>query len=117
MKYMMLIYQGTTATPGDADWESVPDHVKASVYADYKAINEDGRVASGERIQSPEMASTVRVNDGEMLVTDGPFAEIKDAIGGYFFLEAENLDAALELAARVSAARMGGAVEVRPLAA
>jgi hypothetical protein len=72
-------------------------------------------VATGERMQPPEMASTVRVKDGETLVTDGPFAETKDAIGGYFFLDADNLDDAIELAARVPAARMGGAVEVRPI--
>ena len=55
------------------------------------------------------------MQDGQALITDGPFAEIKEAIGGYFLLEADDLDAALELAARVPAARMGGAVEVRPI--
>jgi len=115
MKYMMLIYQGTTPTPSDAEWERLPDDVKGAVYAGYKAINEDPRVATGERMQPPEMASTVRVKDGETLVTDGPFAETKDAIGGYFFLDADDLDDAIELAARVPAARMGGAVEVRPI--
>ena len=115
MKYMMLIYQGTTPTPRDSEWEGLSDEVKGAVYAGYKAINEDPRVATGEQMQPPEMASTVRVKDGETLVTDGPFAETKDAIGGYFFLEADNLDDAIELAARVPAAFMGGAVEVRPI--
>jgi hypothetical protein len=115
MKYMMLIYQGTTPTPRDAEWEGLSDEVKNGVYADYKAINENPRVTSGEQMQAPEMASTVVVKDGETLVTDGPFAETKDAIGGYFFLEAENLDEAIELATRVPAARMGGAIEIRPL--
>ena len=115
MKYMMLIYQGTTPTPLDAEWEGLADDVKGVVYAGYKAINEDARVVTGEQMQPPEMASTVRVKDGETLVTDGPFAETKDAIGGYFFLEGDNLDDAIELAARVPAAFMGGAVEVRPI--
>src|SRR5579859_7766019 len=113
MRYMMLIYQGTTPTPGSAEWEGLSDEAKGAVYADYQAINQDPRVAVGERMQAPEMASTVRVNDGQTLVTDGPFAETKDAVGGYFFFDADNLDDAIEIAARVPAARMGGAVEVR----
>jgi hypothetical protein len=115
MKYMMLIYQGSTPTPRDAEWETLPDEVKNGVYADYKAINENPSVTPGEQMQSPETASTVRVSDAQTLVTDGPFAETKDAIGGYFFVEADNLDDAIEIAATVPAARMGGAVEVRPL--
>ena len=63
----------------------------------------------------PESATTVRVQDGRALTTDGPFAETKEALGGYFFLEADNLDEAIEMAARVPAARLGGAVEIRPL--
>jgi hypothetical protein len=66
-------------------------------------------------MQAPETATTVRVADGKTLTTDGPFAEIKEAIGGYLFFEADNLDAAIELAARIPSAGMGGAIEVRPL--
>ena len=66
-------------------------------------------------MQSPETATTVRVEDGKTLTTDGPFVAVKEALGGYFFFEADDLDAAIELAARVPAARMGGAVEVRPV--
>jgi hypothetical protein len=66
-------------------------------------------------MQPPETATTVRVQDGKTLTTDGPFVEIKEAIGGYFFFEADDLDAAIEVASRVPAASMGGAVEVRPL--
>jgi hypothetical protein len=66
-------------------------------------------------MQPPETATTVRVQEGKTLTTDGPFVELKEAIGGYFFFEADDLDAAIDLAARVPAARMGGAVEVRPL--
>ena len=63
----------------------------------------------------PEMATTVRVQNGNTLTTDGPFVEIKEAIGGYLFFEADDLDAAIELAAGIPAARLGGAIEVRPL--
>jgi hypothetical protein len=63
---------------------------------------------------SPEMATTVRVQDGQTLTTDGPFVELKEAIGGLFTLEADDLDAAIAVASRVPAARLGGAVEIRP---
>ena len=67
-------------------------------------------------MQPPETATTVRVQDGRTLTIDGPFVEIKEAIGGYCFVEADDLDAAIELASRIPAASMGGAIEVRPLA-
>ena len=63
----------------------------------------------------PETATTVRVQDGRTLTTDGPFVELKEAIGGYLFYEADDLDAAIELAARIPAASMGGGIEIRPL--
>jgi hypothetical protein len=71
-------------------------------------------VTPGTGLDVPETATTVRVENGKMLVTDGPFVDIKEAIGGYLFFEADDLDAALELAAKIPAARLGGAVEVRP---
>ena len=64
---------------------------------------------------TPEMATTVRVDNGETLTTDGPFVAVKEALGGYLVFEADNLDAAIELASRIPAARLGGAVEVRPI--
>ena len=70
----------------------------------------------GIGMQPPEIATTVRVEDGETLTTDGPFVAVKEALGGYFLFEADDLDAAIELASRIPAARMGGAVEVRPVA-
>jgi hypothetical protein len=116
MKYMMLIYQGTTPTPPSEEWESLSDEAKGAVYAGYKALNETEGVTPGMQMQPPEVATTVRVKDGETLTTDGPFVEIKEAVGGYFHLEADDLDAAIEVASRVPAARMGGAIEVRPIA-
>ena len=116
MKYMLLIHQGTTPTPHDPDaWARLSEDEKAAVFADYQAINETPGVTSGVQMQPPEMATTVRVQDGRTLSTDGPFVEIKEAIGGYLFFEADDLDAAIELAARIPAARMGGASEVRPI--
>jgi hypothetical protein len=94
---------------------ALPDEQKAAVYGAYKALNEASGVTPGVRMEPPETATTVRVRDGKTLTTDGPFAEIKEAIGGYLLFEADDLDAAIELAARIPAASMGGAIEVRPL--
>jgi hypothetical protein len=116
MKYMLLIHQGTTPLPGSEEWERLSEDEKGTVYADYKAINETPGVTPADaQMQPPETATTVRVQDGRTLTTDGPFVETKEALGGYLFFEADDLDSAIELAARIPAARMGGAIEVRPL--
>ena len=116
MKYMLLIHQGDTPLPGSDEWESLSDDEKQAVYRDYKAINETpGVTPATAQMQSPETATTVRVENGETLTTDGPFVSVKEALGGYLFLEADDLDAAIELAARIPAARLGGAIEVRPV--
>jgi hypothetical protein len=79
------------------------------------AIAELAETVGGAELQPVATATTVRVESGGTVTTDGPFAETKEVLGGYFLLEAEDLDAALDVAARVPAARLGGAVEVRPL--
>ncbi len=114
MKYMLLIHQGTTPTPGSEEWESLSEDQKNAVYGAYKALNETRGFTPGVQMQPPETATTVRVQDGRTLTTDGPFVAVKEALGGYLVFEADDLDAAIELAARIPAARMGGAVEVRP---
>jgi hypothetical protein len=116
MKYMLLIHQGDTPTPRDPDaWARLPEDEQNAVFADYKAINETPGVTPGQQLADPETATTVRVEDGKTLTTDGPFVAVKEALGGWFLFEADDLDAAIELAARVPAARLGGAVEVRPI--
>jgi hypothetical protein len=116
MKYMLLIHQGTTPTPRDPEaWARLSEQEQQAVFADYQAINENPGVTSGLQLDEPETATTVRVEDGKTLTTDGPFVELKEAIGGYLFFEADDLDAAIELAARIPAARLGGAIEVRPI--
>ena len=117
MKYMLLIHQGSAPTPYTDDWESVPEDEKQAVYRDYQAINENPNVTPGVQLQPPETATTVRVESGETLTTDGPFVAIKEALGGYLVLEADDLDAAIELASQIPAARMGGAIEIRPIGA
>jgi hypothetical protein len=115
MKYMLLIHQGSTPLPGSEAWDQLSDAQRQAVYAAYGAINQNPGVTPGEQMQPPETATTVRVQDGKTLVTDGPFVELKEAVGGYLFFEADDLDAAIELASKIPAASMGGAVEVRPL--
>ena len=116
MRFMLLIHQGTTPTPRDSEaWGRLSQEDQQAVYADYKAIDATPGVTSGEQMGPPETATTVQVEDGRTLTTDGPFVEMKEALGGYLFFEADDLDAAIALAARIPAARMGGAIEVRPL--
>jgi hypothetical protein len=116
MKYMLLIHQVEAPTPYSPDeWARLSEDEQKAVYVAYQAINETPGVSPGVQLQPPEAATTVRVQDGKTLTTDGPFVAIKEALGGYFLFEADDLDAAIELASRVPAARMGGAVEVRPI--
>ena len=116
MKYMLLIHQGDTPTPRDPEaWGRLSEDEQKQVFADYQALNQTPGVTPGLQLAEPETATTVRVQDGRTLTTDGPFVELKEAVGGYLIFEADDLDAAIELAARVPAARLGGAVEVRPI--
>ena len=115
MKYMILIYQNTTPLPGTPEWDALSEEEQGQVYKSYGELNQTEGFTSGEQMAGPDLATTVRVDGHEVLTTDGPFAEAKEAIGGYGFLEADDLDAAIALAATIPAARMGGAVEVRPM--
>jgi hypothetical protein len=116
MKYMLLIHQGDAPTPrSPEDWERLSEDEQKAVYTDYQAINETPGVTPGLGLDGPETATTVRVQDGRTLTTDGPFVATKEALGGYLIFEADDLDSAIELASRVPAARLGGAVEVRPI--
>jgi hypothetical protein len=116
VKYVLLIHQGDTPTPRDPDaWERLSEDEQKAVYADYQAINQTPGVTPGLGLDDPGTATTVRVADGKTLTTDGPFVAVKEALGGYLIYEADDLDAAIQLAARIPAARLGGAVEVRPV--
>ena len=111
MKYILLIHQDLTPE----DFQAMPEDERTALAEEWKAIRETPGVSPGQGLQGPETATTVRVQDGRTLTTDGPFAELKDAIAGYLLYEADDLDAAIELAARIPAASRGGAVEVRPI--
>jgi hypothetical protein len=112
MKYMMLIHLG----PKVRDYQSLTSEEQRTVGAGFGAINQTPGVTPGNRLQPPETATTVRVKDGRTLTTDGPFVETKEALDGYCIVEADDLDAAIELASRFPNASMGGAIEIRPIA-
>jgi hypothetical protein len=109
MKFVMLIYQGNALERQAA----LSQEEQKQVYADYQRINETPGVTPGLPMALPEKATTVRVEGGKTVTTDGPFNGTREAIGGWFILEADDLAAAIEVAARVPAARYGGAVEIR----
>jgi hypothetical protein len=111
MNYMLQIYSGDAGSA----WERLSEDEQNAVTGEYLAISQAPGVTGGAQLQPTTTATTVRVQDGRTLTTDGPFAETKEALGGYYLLEADDLDAAIELAARIPAARLGGAVEVRPV--
>jgi hypothetical protein len=114
MEYVMLIYQGTTPLPGTDAFNALSQDEQKAIYADYRALNETPGMTPGLPMGLPENATTVRVEDGKTLTTDGPFVTTKEALGGYFVFEADDLDVAIELASRIPAARLGGAIEIRP---
>ena len=116
MKYALLIHQGTTPVPGTEEWEKLSDDEQKEVYGAYQEVNQTPGVTPNDvQLANPETATTVRVDDDKTLTMDGPFVSIKEAIGGWLTYEADDLDAAIELASKIPAARMGGAIEIRPI--
>jgi hypothetical protein len=111
MKYALLIYPGELTSQS----EELPEAERESIFREYLALLDEPGVLGAAQLQPPASATTVRKENGKTLTTDGPFANTKEILGGLYLFEADDLDRALELAARIPAARLGGAVEVRPL--
>ena len=109
MKYMLLIYAN------DEGWDELSEDEQNAIHQEYMDIQADPRSVGGHQLQPATTATTVRVQDGRTLTSDGPFLETKEELGGFYLLEADDLDGALEIAARIPAARRGGAIEVRPV--
>ncbi|MBD3781354.1 MAG: hypothetical protein IE926_00140 [Micrococcales bacterium] len=107
MRYAVLINER------QGSYDGFDEERRRAISAEYAAIREDPMVLGGERLHPPETATTLRAGG---VVTDGPFADTKEVLGGFFLVEAPDLDAALALAARIPALALGGSVEVRPLA-
>src|SRR5262245_56365798 len=115
MQFVLLIYQGATPLPNSEKWKKLAEEEKKRIYTDYETVSKTSGVTPGFPLGLPKDATTVRVQNGETLAKKGPFVDAMGAVGGYFMLEADNLDAAIKLAARIPAARLGGAIEVRPV--
>jgi hypothetical protein len=111
MKYILQIY----APDATEQFARMSEEEQASLVGEYLALGESPGVIAGEQLRPIDTATTVRVDDGRTLLSDGPFVEAKEHLGGFLLVEADDLDDVLEIAARVPAARMGGAVEVRPI--
>ena len=115
MRYVILIYDSETANPNPAPRDPKVRAETTATYNDYTTMLKDrGAYLGGEALHSVTMATTVRVQDGETVTTDGPFAETKEALGGFYLIEARDLDEAIETAAKIPAATEGS-IEVRPI--
>ena len=112
MQYMLLIYNDPNA------WATMPEAEQHEVYGKYFTFTEElrasGKMVAGDALQPTSTATSVRVRDGETLTTDGPFAETKEVLGGYYLIDVESLDEALEWGAKVPGASYG-TIEVRPI--
>ena len=109
MQYALLIY----SKPGTV--ESLSPAEREALSAEYYALRDEPGVLGGAGLQPVTTATTIRMADGKPLVTDGPFADTKEVFGGYYVYEADNLDQAIEMAARIPVLRLGGTIEVRPV--
>jgi hypothetical protein len=115
-QFALMIYQGTTPLPGTDEWETLSKEEQTQVYADYGALNQTPGVTTGPPLGLASDARTVVVKDGTVDVREGAHLGTDGAVGGYLVFEAEDIDAAIALAARIPAARLGGAIEIRPMA-
>jgi hypothetical protein len=109
MQYALLIYRRPDDDAG------LSDEQRKALSGEYYALREDPLVVGGAALHSVENATTLRIKDEETIITDGPFADTKEVFGGWYLVEADDLDGALEIAARIPALRLGGSVEVRPV--
>jgi hypothetical protein len=109
MQYALLIYEKRGAN------EAFSDQERQAITAEYLALRDDPRIIDGAKLGPIETATTVRMQADRALITDGPFADTKEVFGGYYLFEADDLDAAIEIAGRIPAVRLGGSVEIRPV--
>jgi hypothetical protein len=113
MQYLLLIYHT------ESEWDALSEDERQRMYGEYGRLREDliksGNWIGGNQLQPITTASTVRLRDKKPLITDGPFAETKEQLGGYFLVEANNLDEALKIASRIPSVAVGGSIEVRPV--
>ena len=109
MKYMLLVYDDP------ANWADITEEQMKGLYAEYAAVSNDPATIDSAQLAPTDTAKTVRIRNGETLATDGPFAETKEHLGGYYLVDADSIEDAVDLAAKIPSARLGGSVEVRPV--
>lgn len=112
MKFVLMIYQGSTPLPGSDRWQALSEAERKAIYADYAELNKTEGITQGLPLGVPDAARTVQVRDGKTHVKNGTY--LAEGVGGYSIYEAESMEVAIALAARIPAARLGGAVEIRP---
>ena len=113
MQYLLLIYGN------ESKWATMPQKDQEAMFGQYmeftKGIVKSGHYRGGEALQPTQTATTVRVKDGKTVRSDGPYAETKEQLGGYYLVEAKDLDEACSIAVKIPDAHLGGAIEVRPI--
>src|SRR5689334_21105303 len=113
MQYLLLIYHN------ESDWEKLVPSQQAAIYQEYRELIQrlatTGKYIAGDELKPTTTATTVRMRDGRQSITDGPFAETKEQLGGYFLVNAADLDEAIAIAAEIPSAR-NGSIEIRPVA-
>ena len=109
MQYMLLVYDDPKA------WPELSEEEYGKIYGEYAAVARDSATKHSAQLKGVDEARTVRIQNGDTLVTDGPFAETKETLGGYYLVDAGSIDEALALAAKIPSARLGGSIEVRPV--
>jgi len=112
MKFVLLVYQGSTPIPGSDSWRALSEAEQKTIYADYAELNKTEGLAPGLPMGLPSAARTVQVRDGKTHVKNGTY--LAEGVAGLSVYEAESMEAAIALAERIPAARLGGAVEIRP---
>jgi hypothetical protein len=109
VQYALLIYSDPTS------FAALSEEEQRALVDEYWRLRDESAVLVGLGLHPPQLATTVRVKDGQTLVSDGPFADTKEVFGGCYVIEAGDLDAAIEMAARLPTHRIGGSVEIRPV--
>ena len=112
MKFVLLVYQGSTPLPGSDRWQQLSEAEQTAIYTEYAEVNKTEGIAPGLPLGLPDAARTVQVRDGKTHVKNGTY--LAEGVGGFSVYEADSMEAAIALAARIPAARLGGAVEIRP---
>jgi hypothetical protein len=109
MEYMLLVYDNPKA------WPDLSEEEYGKIYAEYAAVSGHSATKHAAQLKPADTARSVRVKDGERVVTDGPFADTKEVLGGYYLVQTDTLEEAEAIAAQIPSARLGGTVEVRPV--